>query len=60
MSKKEIIMIVSIFLSIYLGIAFIAMEFNPAKWYLIGRVLYVMITLLRIMNKAIDKLLLIN
>jgi hypothetical protein len=46
MTKKEIIMIVSIFLSIYLGIAFIAMEFNPAKWHLIGRLLYVMITLL--------------
>ena len=46
MTKKEITMIVSIFLSIYLGIAFIAMEFNPAKWHLIGRLLYVMITLL--------------
>jgi hypothetical protein len=43
MSKKEITIIVSIILSMYLGFAFITAEINPFKWHFIGRVLYVIV-----------------
>jgi len=46
MSKKEITIVVSIFLSIYLGMAFIAMEFNPAKWHVLVRLFYMIIAVL--------------
>jgi UDP-N-acetylmuramyl pentapeptide phosphotransferase/UDP-N-acetylglucosamine-1-phosphate transferase len=43
MSKKEIIIVVSIILSIYLGMSFIAMEINPAKWHVLARLFYMII-----------------
>jgi len=54
MSKKEITIIVSIMLSIYLGMAFIAMEFNPAKWHLMGRVCYILATLIALAVTFLD------
>ena len=46
MSKKEIIIIISIILSMYLGGAFITMEINPAKWHVLGRICYVIVTVI--------------
>lgn len=54
MSKKEITIIVSIILSMYLGFAFIAMEFNPAKWHVIGRVFFVIFNLIALTAIFLD------
>lgn len=54
MSKKEIIIIVSIILSMYLGAAFITMEFNPAKWHILGRIFYILMTMLALAVTFID------
>jgi predicted membrane channel-forming protein YqfA (hemolysin III family) len=54
MSKKEITIIVSIILSMYLGGVFISMEFNPAKWNILGRVLYVLMAVIILAITFID------
>ena len=54
MSIKEIIIVVSIFLSIYLGMAFIAMAINPAKWHVLARLFYMMIAVLVLLATFLD------
>ena len=54
MSKKEITIIVSIILSMYLGFAFMAAEMNPFKWHFIGRVAYVLFTVIVLAVTFID------
>jgi len=54
MSIKEIIIVVSIFLSIYLGMAFIAMEFNPAKWHILARLFYMIIAVCVLLATFLD------
>jgi len=54
MSKKEITIIVSIILSMYLGFAFIAMEINPAKWHTLGRIFFVVFNLITLLFTFLD------
>lgn len=54
MSKKEITIIVSIIVSMYLGFAFMAAEINPFKWHFIGRVAYVLFTIFLLAVTFID------
>jgi len=54
MSKKEITIIVSIILSMYLGFAFIAMEINPSKWHALGRIFFIVCNLITLAFTFLD------